>query len=188
MDFQTTVTIITSVLLAIAGFLFAYFNNLSLEKKKNRLERVNKQLNDFYGPLLAVVQSNQLAWDNFIAKYDNNPDFYKKKENPAPQQVAEFHHWMTTVFMPNNERLYEIIINQTSLLEEDRIPKVLLKLVAHVLEFRIIMDERKDEFGEVTETRSKYPAKELLEYCEKKFKTLKTEQSKLIKLTKKRKK
>lgn len=181
MDMGTSLTIIISVVLAIIGFLFSYFNNLSLERKKNRLERINDQLNYYYGPLLAVVQSNQQAWDNFIARYDNNPNFYKKDQSPTPQQVAEFHNWMIAVFMPNNEKLYEIIINRTSLLDEDVIPQVLLDLLAHILEFRMAFESRKDKHTEVAETRSKYPGKELLTYCEKTFEFLKTEQNKLIK-------
>lgn len=181
MSLSTFLTIIIPVILAFIGYGFTYFNDRRLEHKKNRLARINRQLDDFYGPLLAIIESNQTAWENFIAKYNDNPHFYKKDQNPTPEQVAEFHTWMNTVFMPNNEKLYDVIINKTSLLDEDEIPKVLLDLLAHILEFRIALKDRKDEYTEVAETSCKYPGQALLKYCEEKFQELKTEQNKLIK-------
>lgn len=71
--------------------------------------------------------------------------------------------------------------SKTSLLDEDEIPKVLLDLLAHILEFRIALKGRKDEYTEVAETSCKYPGQALLKYCEEKFRELKTEQNKLIK-------
>jgi hypothetical protein len=182
MDYLTNILpLIISVLLALGGYLYTYFYGKKQEQRKNRLERINRQLDELYGPLLAIVHSNQQAWENFIAKHDDNPNFYKKDQNPTPEQVAEFHNWMSTVFMPNNDELHKIIINNTSLLVEDNIPKVLLDLFAHIMEFRINFSERKDEHTEVAETRSKYHGKALLEYCEKSFRELKTEQVGIIK-------
>ena len=48
------------------------------------------------------------------------------------------------------------------------------------MEFRINFSERENEHAEVAESRSKYPGKALLAYCEKCFRKLKTEQIKLI--------
>jgi hypothetical protein len=180
MDLSTIIPLVISVILALGGYLFTYFYGKKQEQRKFRLERINLQLDEFYGPLLAIVQSSQQAWENFIARHGGNPDFYKKKHHPSSEQVAEFHNWMSTVFMPNNDELDEIIVNNTSLLVEDEIPKVLLDLMAHVMEFRIHFGHRKDEYAEVAETRSKYPGKPLLEYCEKRFKELKAEQLRLI--------
>lgn len=181
MDTPTFLGILIPVIVAVIGYLFTYFYSRRIEREKNRLIRINKQLDQFYGPLLAIVQANQQAWENFIARHEDNPDFYKKKNHPSPEQVAEFHTWMSRVFMPNNDQLYEIIVNNTSLLNENTIPDVLLKLIAHIMEFRIYFEERVDKHSEVAETKSKYPGKALLEYCEEKFSQLKNEQLKLIK-------
>jgi hypothetical protein len=177
LNLTTFLTVSIPVILAF----MAYFNSLRLERRKNRLERINRQLDEFYGPMLAIVQSNQQAWENFIAKYQNNPNFYKKGHHPTEEQVAEFHDWMSTIFMPNNDQLHDIIINNTSLLVEDEMPKVLLDLFAHIMEFRINFSERKDRHAEVAESRSKYPGRTLLAYCEERFKELKAEQIDIIK-------
>jgi hypothetical protein len=181
MDLATILPLVISVLLALGGYLFTYFYGKKQEQRKSRLERINRQLDDFYGPLLAIVQSNQTAWDSFIAKHGNKPHFYKKDQNPTPEEVTEFHTWMSKVFMPNNEKLHKIIINNTSLVVENEIPRVLLDLFAHIMEFRINFSEREHKHSEVAESNSKYPGEELLAYCEKSFRELKTEQISLIK-------
>jgi hypothetical protein len=89
--------------------------------------------------------------------------------------------------MPNNDELHDIIINNTSLLVENEIPKVLLDLFAHIMEFRINFSERKDEHSQAAESRSKYPGKALLTYCEERFSELKTEQIGIIKRGKSKK-
>lgn len=159
----------------------AYINSVRLEQRKKRLERINRQLDEFYGPLLAIVQSSQQAWENFKGKYDGNPNFYKKEHNPTPKQLAEFHTWMSAVFKPNNDKLYKLITNNTSLLIEDRMPQVLLDLMAHITEFRINFEARKDEASEVAESKSKYKGQPLLAYCQDSFRALKAEQIRLIK-------
>ncbi len=181
MNKETLLPLVIPLLLALCGYLFTYFYGMRQEGRKSRLARINEQLNQFYGPLLAIVQSSQQAWENFIGKYDDNPDFYKKQHNPTPEQVAEFHNWMRTVFMPNNNQLHNIIVNSTSLLIEDEIPRVLLDLMAHIMEFRINFEARPDEHAEVAESRSKYPGQPLLKYCEKSFRDLKSEQIRIIK-------
>jgi len=181
MDLTNFSSLVIPVLLALSGYLFTYFYGSKLEQRKNRLERINGQLDEFYGPLLATVQSNQQAWESFLAKHDNNADFYKKKNNPTPEQVTEFHDWMETVFMPNNEEINDIIVNNTSLLIENEMPKVILELLAHIMEFRINFKARKEPHYEVAESVSKYPGKDLLDYCVKSFKKLKTEQIRIIK-------
>jgi hypothetical protein len=49
------------------------------------------------------------------------------------------------------------------------------------MEFRINFSERKDEHSQAAESRSKYPGKALLAYCEERFSELKTEQIGIIK-------
>ena len=45
--------------LAVAGFLFTYYNSRATEERRARISRVNEQLKDFYGPLLAAVMTTK---------------------------------------------------------------------------------------------------------------------------------
>jgi hypothetical protein len=176
--------IVVTIAVAILGYFVSHLLNLSFERRKNRLMRINRQLDEFYGPLLATVKANNCAWKNFGKKYQEGEDKergFTARHNPSKTEAKEYHNWMTNVFMPNNEALYKIVVEKTSLLEgNDGIPEPLLKLATHILEARA-------ELKKVTSNKKalniiyRYPADELISYCEKEFKKLKEEQSKLIK-------
>jgi hypothetical protein len=56
MKLSILLPLVLSVLLALGGYLFTYFYGKKQEQRKNRLERINRQLDELYGPLLAIVQ------------------------------------------------------------------------------------------------------------------------------------
>ncbi len=180
MNGTETASLIIPAVLAIAGYFLSYFYRLKLERRKNRLKRVERQLNEFYGPLLATVQANQKAWDGLVQKNDGKSGFYKKINNPTPQQSEEFLNWMNLVFMPNNEKLYQIIVEKTSLLKDDQLPTPLLELMAHILEYRIELKRVAESETKTMEMKTKYPAEDLLEYCKRNFEQLKAQQAKLL--------
>jgi hypothetical protein len=69
MTVATVVTLSVTVTLAFIGYVATYRNNLRLDRQKARLERVNLQLSDFYGPLLANAAASGIAWLAFRSRY-----------------------------------------------------------------------------------------------------------------------
>ena len=178
---MSSITILTIMIPVVLAFI-AYFNSMRLERRKNRLERINKQLNDFYGPLLATVKANNYAWKNFKKKYLEGQDEkrgFVAKYNPNENETREYYNWMKNVFMPNNELLYRIVVKKTSLLEDNDIPLPLLKLAIHILEARA--EFNKSTPNQPININYEYPSKGLIAYCEKEFRKLKEQQSKLMK-------
>jgi len=51
MDSKTIATLLVTVTLALIGFLVKYINDLAIARRKDKLERVNLQLKNLYGPL-----------------------------------------------------------------------------------------------------------------------------------------
>ncbi|MFE2062162.1 hypothetical protein ACFXDH_07110 [Streptomyces sp. NPDC059467] len=60
---------ILTVGLTFLGYLATYVNGLRLTQRQARLDRVNAQLNDFYGPLFALMESNSRVYDTFSVMY-----------------------------------------------------------------------------------------------------------------------
>ena len=61
MDVTLTAAVITAIVtifVALAGYLITYWNNILLSRRTERLNRINKQLNEFYGPLYSLVYSS----------------------------------------------------------------------------------------------------------------------------------
>lgn len=60
---------VVTVALAFAGYVATYLNGLRLTQRQERLTRVNRQLGDFYGPLLALTEANARTFAAFVERH-----------------------------------------------------------------------------------------------------------------------
>jgi hypothetical protein len=173
-------TLIITVVLAFSGYLITYLNNVRLSQRAERLERVNKQLGELYGPLFALSQASDRAWQAFRRKYRPGRTYFGEGAPPTDEELKAWRLWMSTVFMPNNLRMYELILTKSDLLIESEMPKCLLDFCAHVTAYQTVM--KKWEVNDFSEHTSliDYPTKELIEYIRTSYVRLKAEQSRLI--------
>ena len=65
----TEAVALVGVVAAVLGYFVTYGTNLRLAQRKDRLERINQQLSEFYGPLLALTQSSGQSWQAFRKRY-----------------------------------------------------------------------------------------------------------------------
>jgi hypothetical protein len=172
----TTVTIV----LALAGYMAAYFNNLRLAQRNQRLERVNKQLGDFYGPLYGLLDSETAVFKVFRSIYRPGKHFFSDDDPPTQEDLAAWRLWMTTVFAPVNNRMYELVLAKSDLLIETEMPQCLRDLCAHVVGYHLVM--KKWENGDYSERMSllPFPSDELLVYANDSYNALKREQARLL--------
>ena len=180
MDAKFLITTIVTVSLAFIGFLVKYFNDLSIAKRKDRLERINRQLKDLYGPLLSLTNSANNAWEKFRTVHRNySPGYFDKNNPPNEEEKAVWRLWMTTVFFPIIDKKYNVIISNTDLIVEDYFPKCLEDFCAHVNTYRPVIEKWKT--GDYTEHVSLlgYPV-DLNKYFTDAFDKLKREQKKLL--------
>jgi hypothetical protein len=180
MDTNLVVTTIITVLLAFVGYLATYLNNLRLSQRSEKLERVNRQLSELYGPLFALTNASDTAWRAFRSV--NRPGqayYFGSGETPTEAELKAWRLWMTTVFMPINLRIYEIILSKSDLLIETKMPECLLLYCAHVAAYQAVL--KKWENNDYSENLSviNYP-NEIVEYSKKSYQLIKAEQEKLI--------
>ncbi len=175
------VTVSVSILVALGGYLATYAYSLRLAQRKDRLERVNNQLSDFYGPLLALITAGHSSWLAFRKRYrSRKPFFWESDPPPTPEEAAAWRLWMTEVFMPLNLAMVDVITHHADLLEESEMPQCLLDACAHVEAYRPVL--KRWEAGDFSENTSliSFPSEELLRYVEEAFVRLKKRQSKLF--------
>jgi hypothetical protein len=179
MDVRTVVTISVTVALALLGYLFTYMNNLRLARRKDRLDRVDRQLRDFYGPLFALEQASTRVWKAFREK--NRPDgaYWGTPAPPSEDEGEVWRLWMKEVFMPLNTEMVKIITDHADLLEESEMPDILLELCAHVYGYKAVM--RAWESGDFRKNTSviDFPS-EISQYAASSYRNLKREQSRLL--------
>lgn len=181
MDNKFIITTIVSILLAFIGYTAKYFNDVRIAKRKERLERINRQLKELYGPLLSLTSSTKAVWYKFRENYRKETIKYFDEENPPSSEEKEiWRNWMQTVFIPINKKMYDIILEHGDLIIENEFPESFKDLCSHVESYKTVI--KKWELGDFSEHLSllNYPI-ELDQYVEKGYKLLKYEQNKLTK-------
>ena len=176
---------LVGVLVAAIGYFIKYATDLRLAQRNDRLERINQQLSEFYGPLLACTQSSEESWQAFRQRHRPGPgSFWKSDPPPTREDVLVWRLWITTVFMPVNERITQLVFERADLIVEPEMPSCLLAVCAHVAGYWAIIKEW--ETGEVSLRREdnlslvNFPGQELADYATTRFAHLKAEQGKLL--------
>ncbi len=173
-------TAIVTVLVALAGYLITYWNNIRLSQRSEQLERINKQLAEFYGPLYSLVSTGTQTWAAFRTKYRPGRSYFESYPPPTEEELKAWRPWMTTVFMPQNIQMQELIVSKTDLLIETDMPECLKELCAHVAAYRVVLKQwENNDFSEHASIIN-FPDGKLLDYSHKSFKSLKEKQAKLI--------
>ena len=173
-------TAIVTVLVALAGYLITYWNNVRLSQRAEQLERINKQLAEFYGPLYSLVSTGTQTWEAFRTKYRPGKSYFESYPPPTEEELKAWRLWMATVFMPQNIQMQELIESKTDLLIETDMPECLEELCAHVAAYRVVLKQwEHDDFTEHASIIN-FTGKKLLDYSHKSFKSLKEKQAKLI--------
>jgi hypothetical protein len=180
MDEKFIITTSVTLVLAIVGYLAKYLNDIKIANRKDKLERINRQLKEFYGPLLSLISSSNASWEKFRKTYRNNIiSYFDPKNPPTEQEEAIWRNWMRTIFIPINEKAYEIIIKNSDLVIEDEFPNCFKDFCAHVETYRPVI--KKWDEGDYSEHVAliNYPI-EIIPYIENAYRQLKVEQNKLI--------
>lgn len=176
--FMVTTTV--TVLLALVGYLATYFNSVRLAQRNQRLERVNKQLGEFYGPMYGLLDSEAAVFNVFRSIYRPGKHFFDDNDPPTQDDLEAWRMWMTNVFAPINNRMYELVLSKSDLLVETEMPQCLRNLCSHVVGYHLVM--KKWEGGDYSESMSvlPFPQDEIWEYVEKGYLSLKQEQARLL--------
>jgi hypothetical protein len=175
------VTAIVTVVVALIGYLITYWNNILLSQRTEQLNRINRQLSEFYGPLYSLVDAGNQAWTAFRTKYRSGiSSFFERNPPPTDEDLVAWRLWITTVFMPRNLQLYELIVSKADLIIESDMPDCLRDLCAHVAAYQVVL--KKWENGDFSEHTSSiiYPRKALVEYSSRSFTDLKRKQAELL--------
>jgi len=181
MDWKTLTTLFVTVVLAFSGYVATYRNGVKLAQRKERLERVERQLREFYGPLFALVRSSGEAWQGFRTIYRPGlGSYWRSLPKPNEHEAAAWRLWMTEVFMPLSSRMAELVTGHADLIEEPEMPPCLLTLCAHVEGYRAVLCAWKS--GDFSQHLSvvDFPAGELLAYTGQHYNRLKNEQAVLL--------
>jgi hypothetical protein len=168
------------LLIALLGFMGAYLNGVRLALQKERIERVNRQLADLYGPLLALVSTGNRSWDEFRRQYRPGGGYWDQNPPPTDAEAEAWRLWITTVFMPLNRQMRDLVVRHADLLREPEIAPCLLDLCAHVASYEAILKRWEQEDVSENKPPLRFPRRELNAYVESSYRDLKAVQGELL--------
>lgn len=176
---------IITVVLAFVGYLVTYLNGLRLTQRQERLARVNRQLSELYGPLLALIEINSRMYTAFSERYPRpdgrSPLQHAPDEMPlTEEELVEWQLWVTTVFLPNLRFMRDVLVTKSDLLLETRMPQILVEVYTHASwdEISAARWERGDHTLE--QFPQPFPMVEIRRYIRDSFDQLKQEQAALL--------
>jgi hypothetical protein len=163
-----------AIVLAFVGYLATALSARMLARRKDKLELVNRRLNEFYGPLYVASQAGNIAYRSLLKKQGKTQSF-----PILDSEMKEWMLWMTTIFMPLNDVREKIIIEKAYLIVEEQMPHCLLDFVTHVVGYKAVL--AKWEEGDYSERRSTigWPP-EFDVYVERSYADLKARQTRLL--------
>jgi hypothetical protein len=172
-----------SIAAATIGYLATYVTNLRIERHRNQLARVNQQLSKLYGPLHSMTQSNGIAYRSMRHKYDPDGLFDQRCsesiERITPGQRAIYKLWMTTVLQPTSRAAREVMMSNTDLLIDGKMPQCALRWFTHVAGYEAVLAMWMN--GDDAEMFSLVPyPQEFTDYVEESFETLQRRQAALL--------
>jgi hypothetical protein len=183
-SWQAALSLGIPALVAVAGYLITYRNNLRLNRRKDRLDRVTRQLSDLYGPLFARASASNATWLMFRQQYRPGGSFWGKPgPPPTPEEASAWRLWISTVFMPLTRQMRDVIVDHADLLDEDHVPDLLLAVCAHVAAYEALLKQWEDGNYAQHTTPINFPSRQLLAYSEERVRYLKGEQRLLLQQT-----
>lgn len=170
---------------AVVGALLSYIYSRLLQRRQARLERLNAQLQEFYGPMYAIFEATRIAHLRFVNTLRPGSTTLFAPD-VAPLNDDELRLWRLWAMSAHQHRstpAYEVIINKAHLLIEDEMPSCLLEFCAHKAGYDVLIERWKK--GDYAEHLSvvRHPGDTLLDYLQRSFIELKREQARELDAT-----
>jgi hypothetical protein len=163
-----------TILLAFVGYLATAWSAKMLARRKDKLELVNRRLNEFYGPLYVASQAGNIAYYSLLNKQGKTQSF-----PILDSEMKEWMLWMTTIFMPLNDVRERIIIEKAYLIVEEQMPQCLLDFVTHVVGYKAVLAKwNEKDYSERRSTIGWPP--EFDAYVTRSYAALKAQQTRLL--------
>jgi hypothetical protein len=179
------ITASAAICVAVLGALLSYLYTRRQERRKARLERLNAQLQEFYGPLYAIFEANRIAHLEFVKTLrEGTTTLFDENVEPLNEdELRLWRLWAQSAHQHRSTPAYEVIINKAHLLIQDEMPPCLLQFCAHKAGYDVVIERWKQ--GDYTEHLSvvRHPGDALHEYLQHSFVALKRKQAEEIDAT-----
>lgn len=171
----------TAIVVALVSAFLAYNNTRRLSRVNEQITFVNRQLSEFYGPLLALQRSNTVSWKEFRKIHGaDRRSLFSGTIPPDERDVYAWRYWLKHVFMPTNRRMYDIILTKSDLIEGAELPQIFSSFCAHVTGYEVTLAQWEDNDYSRLVSVNNHPGPALEAHIEAKYRELKLRQQTLL--------
>lgn len=183
MDTALLVAIITataSVLSWVINSIYSSWKEKRKEKFKARLEFIDQQLEELYGPLAFLIHEGEHSFKS-IFRTNRKRWVSLRGDKPKPDdQLALWIFWVENDFFPRNEKIKQLLMEKTHLIEGSRVPESFLQFMEHYNTWKLEHQRWREEGVEYSFiSRVRFP-EEFNDEVLTTFKKLKKEQNQFL--------
>ncbi|MGC5561655.1 hypothetical protein ACPYPG_02270 [Streptomyces sp. FR-108] len=166
------ITASAGILVAVLVFVLNQLGQARTERRQAKLDRVNSQLRDLYGPLYALVDVNERIWE---ALHDAGLPSKRQREHST--EWEPWHTWVDRALMPANIKMRDLVLNHADLLLDGELSPAVQQFCAHVTSYEVLLSTGTSSGGHAL---IRHPGSEYVNYVRRSFRRLQTEQSTLL--------
>ena len=163
MDFEQTVKIIELVLVALGlvfvvfGWIIPYCQNLKIEAERKETdmklrqkqwekEQIDNQIAEFYGPISALLQEQDIIFERILymlgRRHVFSKDQFQLSDLPENEQKIWI-HYVDTYKIPLNNKIVEIIRNKKHLVYKSEIPTCFKLYLDYTLGWELLDNQKR---------------------------------------------
>jgi hypothetical protein len=132
--------IVTGVAIALGGAIIGLVVNFVEQRRANELQFVSSQIEKLYGPLFALREASETAFDNFHdLHWKERQTYFDPNYRLQPKDIELWRRWMEKVFQPINVRMEEVLVNNSHLLIGQRMPPMYIQFISHTEAYKAVM-------------------------------------------------
>ncbi|MEU3069863.1 hypothetical protein ABZ712_23585 [Streptomyces sp. NPDC006906] len=177
--FAAIVAASASVLVAVLAYFMNHRGERVRAVRQAKLEWVNSQLKNLYGPLLVLADVNETAWKEYRRRYLPEGALQRRSHDLTERERQRWRNWMITVFVPAALRARDVIVEHGELIIEEEVPRVLLDFCSHAASLEVLVMEWESN-QEAEELLIRHPGGDFVAYVRASYANLKAAQSKLL--------
>ncbi|MCX4768963.1 hypothetical protein [Streptomyces sp. NBC_01285] len=168
-----------SILIAVIAYWLNHHGEKRRAMHQAKLEWVNKQLRELYGPLLVMADVNETAWKEYKNRHLPDGSQRRRSQSLTEEEARRWKIWVITVFAPAALRARDTVVEHGDLVIEKEIPRVLLDFCSHAASLEVLIAEWNSS-QEADDLLVRHPGDDFAKYARASYANLKVVQSKLL--------
>lgn len=101
------------------------------------LKFVERQLEELYGPLAFLIMEGRRTFKDLLETLGRDYVF-DEKDSLAEDELKLWLFWVENDFLPRNEKIQQLLMTKTHLIDGDKVPPSFLKFLEHHNSWKIL--------------------------------------------------